>query len=230
MHVLLPNIVASYLRLFFKEILKFKADISSNVWAGELILVLNHSLNWCRLWIPSIGSIDRGGFWSTSDPRGLIKGSEQQQPRLSEDHWEHTIEVWHCEAESWVICVLRGQEKAGKDSVRLWQPSAANASSFHFICPLFFFYQSIPASPPSPPCPLRCPQPLPLTPAPTSAIWFSPRCPLTPALWTDYKWHLNNHFPIPSDRETRQTHRASPSKLLWLKSDFWVLCQTSVIW
>lgn len=122
-------------------------------------------------------------------------------------------------------------QRTGESWKGLSQAVAAicsNASSFHLICPLFL-YQSILASPP---CPLRCPQPLLLTPAPTSAIWFSPRCPLTPALWTDYKWHLNNHFPIPSDRETRQTHRASPSKLLWLKSHFWVLvlCQTSVIW
>lgn len=85
--------------------------------------------------LDTIGSIDRGGFWGMLGPRGLIKGSEQQ-PRLSESHWEHTIEVTLGGRELGDLC----PQRTGESWRGLSQAVAAicsDASSFHFICPFF---------------------------------------------------------------------------------------------
>lgn len=170
--------------------------ISSNLW-WDLTRKSNTSFKALCLWIPSLRSFDRGFFfWTTLDPTGLIKGSRTAAEAFRKPLGPHYRSVTLGGREPSDLC----PQRTGESWKGLSQAVAAicrDASSFLFHLSSVF-NQSILASPL---CPLRCPQPLSLTPAPTSAIWFSPCCPLAPALWTDYKWHLNNHFPIQSDRQ-----------------------------
>lgn len=143
------------------------------------------------------------------------------------DLHRYATEVWHWEAKPGDLCPPRTQEswngltQAGR---HLQCASSSQCSSFFFFIKASPHRRHLSA--------LWSVHSLGHWPVSDQSHMVFLRCPVIHALWTDYKCHLNNHFPIPSARDPRQTQCASPTKLLWLKSLFWVqyLWQTSVKW